>query len=161
MTSAKRERPAATLLQRAVALLARREHSREELARKLLRRLDDGQDRADVDAVLDELQRRELLSERRFAEIVVRTRSDRYGNSRLAQELKSRGTPAEAAKAALATLGASELQRAQRVWRRRFGALPTSVGERARQTRFLLSRGFSAEVIRQVLAGRTGDGADS
>ena len=76
------------LLQRAVALLARREHSRVELARKLMRRLDEGQDRADVDAVLDELQRRDLLSEERFAAAVVRARASRYGDARLRQDLQ-------------------------------------------------------------------------
>ena len=55
MEAARSKRPPASLLQRAIALLARREHSRIELARKLERRLEDGQDRGDVDAVLDEL----------------------------------------------------------------------------------------------------------
>ena len=161
MTSDKRDRPAATLLRRAVALLARREHSREELARKLVRRLEEGQEHADVDAVLDELQRRDLLSERRYAEAIVRTRSDRYGNARLAQDLKARGVPAETARAALASLGGSELQRAHAVWARRFGALPASLEDRARQTRFLESRGFNADVIRRVLSGFASDEIDA
>ena len=67
MEEARSKRPPASLLQRAVALLARREHSRIELARKLELRLEDGQDRGDIDAVLDELERRKLLSEERFA----------------------------------------------------------------------------------------------
>jgi regulatory protein len=160
MTSEKRDRPAATLLQRAVALLARREHSREELARKLMRRLREGEEHADVDAVLDELQRRDLLSERRYAEVIVRTRSDRYGNARLSQDLKARGVPSEAARAALASHGGSELQRAQAVWVRRFGTLPASLEDRARQTRFLESRGFTGDVIRRVLSASAGDEID-
>jgi regulatory protein len=156
----RRERPAGSLLQRAVALLARREHSRDELARKLLRRLEAGQDPGEVEAVLDELQRRDLLSERRYADAVVRTRAARYGNARLAQDLKARGVPADTTKSALAALGDSELQRARTVWARRFGAAPTDLQERARQTRFLERRGFSAAVIRQVLAGHPGPEAE-
>ena len=149
----RRERPAGSLLQRAVALLARREHSRDELARKLLRRLEAGQDPAEVEAVLDELQRRDLLSERRYADAVVRTLAARYGNARLAQDLKARGVPADTTKSALTALGDSELQRARAVWTRRFGAVPADLQERARQARFLERRGFSAAVIRRVLAG--------
>jgi regulatory protein len=156
----RRERPAGSLLQRAVALLARREHSRDELARKLLRRLEAGQDPAEVEAVLDELQRRDLLSERRYADAVVRTRAARYGDARLAQDLKARGVPADTTKSALASLGDSELQRARAVWARRFGAVPTDLQERARQARFLERRGFSAAVIRRVLAGHPGSEAE-
>jgi regulatory protein len=160
MTPDRRERPVATLLQRAVALLARREHSRDELARKLRRYLQEGESAADIDAVLDELQRRDLLSERRYAEAIVRTRSSRYGNARLAQDLRSRGVTAEAAKGALAALDASELRRARAIWARRFGALPKSLEERSRQTRFLQSRGFAADTIRAVLGGTAGTDDD-
>ena len=150
-----------SLLARAIALLARREHSRDELARKLMRRLDEGQDRADVDAVLDELQRRRLLSDERFAASLVRTRAPRYGEARLKLDLKSRGVPAPIAAEVLGRLraggGGSELERARAVWSRRFATTPQSLTERARQARFLQSRGFSAEVIRKVLRGLPGD----
>jgi regulatory protein len=150
-------KPPPSLLQCAVALLARREHSRAELAAKLLRRLDEGQGNADVERVLDELQRRGLLSEERYAAAVVRTRSARYGNARLKQELKARGVPAPAAAAALAATSASEFERAKAVWMRRFGVLPTSLAERARQVRFLQSRGFDSAVVRRILKGLPGD----
>jgi regulatory protein len=159
MASDRRERPAATLLQRAVALLARREHSRDELVRKLRRHLQEGEGAADIDAIVDDLQRRDLLSDRRYAEAIVRTRASRYGNARLAQDLKSRGVTADAAQEALAALAASELQRARALWARRFDALPRSLEERSRQTRFLQSRGFAGDTIRAVLAGGS-DAAD-
>ena len=95
-----------SLLARAIALLARREHSRAELARKLMRRLDEGQDRSDVDAVLDELERRRLLSDERFAKSLVRTRAPRFGEARLKLELKTRGVPAAIAADALESLHA-------------------------------------------------------
>ena len=143
----------AKLLQRAVALLARREHSRLELARKLERRLDEGQDCRDIDAVLDDLQRRKLLSDERFAASVLRARSARYGEARLARDLQVRGVPADVARDALEAIRNSEIDRARLQWARRFKALPSSIEERARQTRFLEARGFSSTVIRQVLRG--------
>lgn len=151
----------ASLMTQAIALLARREHSRAELARKLLRRLDEGQSPSDVEPVLDELERRGLLSETRFAASLVRNRSPRIGDARLKQELKTRGVPAEVAAAALVSLrkadGGSEVARARAVWAKRFGTAPRSTEERARQSRFLQARGFSGEVIRTVLRGLPGD----
>ena len=156
--TARSNRPT-SLLKRAVALLARREHSRAELSAKLLRRLDEGQDAADIERVLDELQRRGLLSEERYAASVVRGRSARYGNARLKQELKARGVADAAAAAALTGASASEFERARAVWTRRFGTLPATLAERARQFRFLQSRGFDSAVIRRILNGLPNDEA--
>jgi regulatory protein len=161
---ARRAATGASLLTQAIALLARREHSRTELARKLQRRLDEGQSPTDVETALDELERRGLLSEARFAASLVRARSPRVGDARLRQELRVRGVPAEVATAALASLrkaeGGSEIARARAVWSRRFGAVPRTAEERGRQSRFLQARGFSAEVIRTVLRGLPGEDDD-
>jgi regulatory protein len=51
------------------------------------------------------------------------------------------------------------LSRAREVWRRRFDGPPETAQERARQTRFLLARGFSGEVVRRALGGKTEDEA--
>jgi regulatory protein len=48
---------------------------------------------------------------------------------------------------------ATELDRARAAWRKRFGAPPANALDRARQMRFLQSRGFSFDVIRRVVAG--------
>lgn len=135
-----------------MALLARREHGRAELARKLKARLEDGQDPADVEAVLDELAASNLLSEERFAASVVRARGARYGDARIALDLKARGVAPALARTALGALD-SEVSRARAVWQRRFGTVPQSLSERARQARFLQARGFSADAIRRVLKG--------
>lgn len=139
---------------RAIALLARREHSRVELARKLQRHLAPEQGADDIERVLDDLQRQNLLSDERFAAALVRQRSQRYGDLRLASDLRDRGVPAEAAGAALALVTGSDAQRAYAAWARRFDALPTSADERGRQGRYLQTRGFSMEAISQVLAGK-------
>lgn len=140
-----------SLIARAVAMLARREHSRSELARKLAQHLEPEQDESELIRVLDELERRQLLSDARFAGALVRSRSARYGDARLRQELKQKGVAGEAAAGALESLGETEFTRARALWQRRFGTPPTSREEHARQGRYLQARGFSMATIGRVL----------
>lgn len=142
-----------SLYARAVALLARREHSRAELAAKLKRSLGEEEDPADVERVLDSLERDKLLSDERYASALTRTRAERFGDARIRFDLKSSGVGPETAELAVAGLRGTELDRARAVWSRRFGELPATPQERARQARFLQSRGFSSSTIRAVLRG--------
>jgi regulatory protein len=144
-----------SLMARAIAALARREHSRAELARKLARHLEPPDDPATLERVLDELEARQLLSDERYASAAVRSRGARYGNARLRRELGAKGVPAELAAAAVQSQAGGEFERARAIWQRRFGAPPDSLAERARQMRFLQARGFSSDTIRRVLGGRT------
>jgi regulatory protein len=137
-----------TLQARALALLARREHSRAELARKLAVH---AESKDELDRLLDHLEEQHLLSDRRFAEVLTRSRGRRYGAARIAEELKQHGIDAELQREALARLQDSELQRAREVWRRKFGAPAPDAAGRARQMRFLLQRGFAAELARRVV----------
>ncbi|MDQ3188070.1 MAG: recombination regulator RecX [Pseudomonadota bacterium] len=156
-----RGKPARSLLSRAIALLARRDHSRAELSRKLARYLDQPDDAHQPDdadqlaSVLDELDRNGLLSDERFAAAVARSRSNRFGDARIRHDLRRFGVANDVSVAALTTLAGSEVARASEVWSRRFKALPASAAEHAKQARFLQSRGFSFDSILQVLRGRT------
>ncbi|HRG72311.1 MAG TPA: recombination regulator RecX [Thauera aminoaromatica] len=142
------------LRQRALRLLARREHSRAELRKKLAPHAESEEQLERLDALLDDLAGRRLLSDARYAEMRVSSRSARYGNARLAQELKQQGVSAEDCAGALEEAG-DELARAHGIWARKFGTLPVDAADRARQTRFLISRGFSGETIRRVMRGET------
>jgi len=102
--------------------------------------------------LLDALAARRLLSDERYAEMRVNARSARYGNARLVHELRTQGVADELVAEALAT-GDDELTRARAVWLRKFGTPPADAGERAKQMRFLMSRGFAGETIRRVLRG--------
>jgi regulatory protein len=143
-----------SLMARAVGLLSRREHSRVELDRKLRRHLGPDDDASEVGRVLDQLQRQDLLSDARFAAALVRQRSIRYGDLRLARDLHDRGVGEAEAGSAMAALAGSEPERALAAWSRRFDALPTNADERGRQGRYLQARGFSIDVIHRVLAGK-------
>lgn len=141
---------------RALRLLGQREHTRLELERKLARYEEEPGTLAQV---LDELQAKGYLDEQRAAESLVHRRAGRLGAARLRQEMQDRGLARELIEQALAGLKDSELTRAREVWRRRFEALPIDAQERARQTRFLLTRGFSAEVVRRVMGSDPADEA--
>jgi len=138
-----------TLRERALRLLARREHARLELSRKLAPHAESTEQ---LEALLDDLTARCLLSDERYVEMRLNARSARFGNARLAHELRTQGVAEELVSEALAG-GTDELTRARQVWRRKFGEPPADAGERARQMRFLMSRGFSGETIRRVLRG--------
>ena len=135
---------------RALKHLAAREHSRSELSRKLARHAEDP---SEIEDVLDELQQRGLLSEDRFVASVVHRRAAGHGTARIRQELSLKGISSDQMHAALEALVPSELARAHAVWARRFGTLSTEPREQARQVRFLMARGFSGDVVWQVLKG--------
>jgi regulatory protein len=134
----------------AVRLLARREHSRAELARKLGRR---GVPEDLVAATLEALGARRLQSDTRYAETLVASRIGRgQGPVRIRRELAEQGVSAAEIDAALDAAEADWFELAREVRRRRFGAAPpTDWNERARQARFLEYRGFSGEQIRAAL----------
>ncbi|MDY0744509.1 regulatory protein RecX [Paucibacter sp. R3-3] len=156
---------------RAIALLSQREHSPLELRRKLLRirrdaqEAEDDEDRSaiEVDQLIEWLRAQGYLSETRFVESRVHARAQRYGSLRIKLELAQHGLTLSAD--AQAELKSTELARARSLWQRKFGANGTGDPDavagnpalRARQMRFLSGRGFSPEVIRQVLRGRVED----
>ena len=142
--------PAPTLSLRARALkaLARREHSRQELRAKLQPFAEDPDE---IAPLLDDLEKRGWLSEARFVEHTTTVRRRRFGAARILHELRGKGVSETALAAAQTQLKDSELDAARAVWKKKFGSLPTTLEERAKQSRFLASRGFSAEVVHQVL----------
>jgi regulatory protein len=134
------------LRQKAIRLLARREHTRAELARKLAPLGTE----EEIETVLNELARSGLQSDARFAESYLRSQAGRLGAARLRQTLRSKGVAADLVEAQVTDLPA-ELERAQEVWRKKFAAPPADAREWAKQARFLQGRGFSAAVIRKLL----------
>ncbi len=147
-------RPEPSLKARALRLLARREHSREELKRKLAPHAAEGED---LEALLDDLVKRAWLSDARVAEQSIRAKAHRFGPRKLEQQLRARGVDEDAIAAGFrraAEAGASNLEA---VWRSRFHSPPADERERARQARFLQGRGFALdEVLRFLRAAKAG-----
>jgi len=156
-----RKKPELSLRARALQYLARREYSRAELRGKLLSHVgaegDSGAPQPEnprtenLDALLDDLTARGWLSDARAATQLLHAKRGRFGTQRIAQELRRKGIAEELIGDALPGLKESELDAARNVWRKKFGALPQNVGEKARQVRFLQSRGFGFDVIFEIL----------
>ena len=150
-----RKKPELSLRARALQYLARREYSRAELRGKLqfYAQTDEesGVPTENIDALLDDLTARGWLSDARAVTQLLHAKRGRFGTQRIAHELRQRGIAEELIGAALPALKDSELETAREVWQRKFGALPQDAREKARQMRFLQSRGFGFEVIFQVL----------
>lgn len=137
-----------SLKARAVSYLSRREHSRLELERKLAGHCDDP---AAIAQVLDELVAQGWQSDERYTQAYMHAKAARHGTARIVQALRQQGIAADDLDRVRQTLQQTEYHRAQQVWQARFGQSPMDTRGYARQYRFLAGRGFSADVIRQVL----------
>jgi regulatory protein len=145
----KREIP---LRERALAMLARREHTRAEMTRKLSAHSESPEQ---VEQLLDALVARGWLSETRFAESRANALARKFGSRKIEHDLRSRGVSAEVVEHAVEQAHPQEFDNCRTAWLRKFGVLPQNAAEHGRQTRFLAGRGFSADAVRQVL--KTGD----
>lgn len=128
--------------------LARREHSRAELQRKLAFIAAEGED---VEAILDDLSQRGWLSDARFAEQAVRAKARRFGPLKVAHQLRGKGVADEAIGAAFRAAGVEGTASLEAVWHSRFHATPADDRERGRQVRFLQGRGFALDEILKFL----------
>ncbi len=161
-----------SLKARALRLLSMREYSRKgleakltESAAKILKgspELLEGEGipaakplSIQIQEVLDDFEARGWLSDQRFAQSLVRRRSERFGARKIQDELERAGVDARESAELIKSLKETEFQRAQDLWQRKFGVVAQEQKERARQYRFLASKGFSSDVVSRVVAGRS------
>jgi len=137
-----------SLKTRALDYLAQREHSRVELGKKLA---SCAPTLEELSFVLDSLEQCGLLSDGRMVEQVIHVRRRKFGSRRIVHELQQKGIDENLIAVVLPHLKKTELETARTVWRKKFGAIPANEKERAKQIRFLMGRGFAAEIIGQVL----------
>ena len=140
----------ASLRQRALGYLARREHSRFDLARKLERA---GFTPEAIGPVLDDFETKNWLSDKRFAESWVADHRARAGSIKLAYDLRQHGISDTLIETVLHDNRDSELERAIAVWNKKFGSVPTDAVEKSRQIGFLQRRGFAPDTIRRAIKG--------
>ncbi|MFT3760700.1 recombination regulator RecX [Thauera sp.] len=140
--------PEPSLRERALRHLARRDHSRAELAKKLAAHGDEDE----IQAVIERMGELGLQSDERFAQAFVRSKAARFGASRLRSEMARRGLDRDLVDEAISSECAeSESERARSVLHGRFTAPPADAREWARQARFLQTRGFAPDLIRKLL----------
>ncbi|MYM65109.1 regulatory protein RecX [Pseudomaricurvus sp. HS19] len=139
----------------AMELLARREHSRLELARKLRQRHADSD--GQIEAVLDQLEADSLLSDTRFAEAYTSMRLRKgFGPARIEQELRERGVSAEHIRDTLASADVDWFEQSRLVLKKKFSRPPTDAAARAKCARYLQYRGFDYEQARYAIEGLAG-----
>jgi regulatory protein len=168
--SKERTKQSPSLKARALRLLSLREYSRKGLAAKLAEsearwaklgaeQLEQSSEstHSKIEAVLDDFEARGWLSDERFAEALVRRRSERYGVRKIQGELERAGVDSKESAKLLAGLKETEYQRAYELWTRKYGVAAPDQKERARQYRFLASKGFSSEVVSKVIGGQQPD----
>jgi regulatory protein len=150
-----------TLRGRALRLLGRREFSRQELEKRL-RGYVDPDNPAELDTLLDDLAERGWLSDARYADAVVRKRTGQFARRSIAQELKRAGVDEAVTAAALAEVDPDqEFAAALALCRRKFRRAPADQKEKARQIRFLQSRGYSLSLALRVLKHGAGQNEDT
>jgi regulatory protein len=139
-----------SLKTRALAHLARREHSRLELEKKLAPH---AQNSGELAQLLDDLEECGALSAARMVEQVIHMRKSRFGSQRIVRELRVKGIAENLIAARLPNIKEAEQLSAYEVWRKKFGVMPVNAREFGRQMRFMRSRGFPPETISKVLRG--------
>lgn len=126
-------------------LLARREHSRFEMERKLRVK---GFDQAHIPSALNQLVKQDLLSDSRFAEQYCWARSQRgFGPRRIQLELQDRGVSPELIEDTLREISRSSwIKLAKATWKKKFsGKIASDYQTWAKQRRFLQYRGYTDE----------------
>jgi len=136
----------------AIRMLARREYGRTELAHRLVMR---GAPVAEVDTVLDDLQQLGLLSDARYAHSLVTQMAGRYARRAIVHTMKERSVDADAVAGIDEELSAiDDAADAGALLARRFPDPPADDREKARQVRFLQSRGYSLSLILRLIRAR-------
>lgn len=154
-----------SLKAKALTLLAQREYTRVELEKKLCSWLqrknentqsngcdEDQRDEQQVTLLLDDLQHKGVLSDERALESLLNQKASRLGSVRIKQVLLNKGLDVEMVQNALDELKNSEFERACEAWQRKFTMPPLDAASYNKQVRFLSYRGFSADIVKKVLA---------
>ena len=127
-------------------LLARREHSRLELSRKLHKKFSEYNM---IEGVLDQLEFDGLLSDDRFTEEYINYRKNKgFGPTKISAELRDRGIGDSIINKYIDTNAQDWFVKAKNVKQKKFGLeKPIDLNEKIRQQNFLIYRGFYQEHI--------------
>jgi len=144
------------LKKRALYYLGKRDYSRAELRKKILvysETLEITKD--NLELVLDELEKKEWLSDIRFSEQFVLTKKRKFGTRKIAHELKLRGVEELIINRVLKDIKDDEFFLAKQIWEKKFNQIPITINEKAKQIRFMQSRGIEVSIIHKILSGKS------
>jgi len=144
------------LKKRALYYLGKRDYSRVELGRKILTYSESLEvSKADLESVLNELEEKDWLSDDRFSEQFVLSKKRKFGARKIAHELKLRGVDELIISRALRVIKDDEFLLAKKIWEKKFNQIPITIDEKAKQIRFMQSRGIEVAIINQILSGKS------
>jgi regulatory protein len=144
------------LKKRALYYLGKRDYSRVELGRKILAYSESLEiNKADLELVLDELEEKDWLSDDRFSEQFVLSRKRKFGARKIAHELKLRGVNESIISRVLRDIKDDEFLLAKKIWEKKFNQIPITIDEKAKQIRYMQSRGIEVVIIHQILSGKS------
>ena len=140
----------ASAKQVAVRLLARREHSAEEIRQKLAKREFEADE---IATALLELKQSDWQSDERYAEAYIRVRRLKgFGPVRIASELRERGVDEQVTDRYLLAEDDIWRQTLEREYQKKYRGNPfEDYQEKAKRMRFLQYRGFSLDQIHEVV----------
>jgi len=136
------------LKNKALYFLARREYGYKELYNRLSKYSDN---LYQVKLVIDGLVSQGYLSEERFVKSYLNSKSNKFGPRKIRYDLLQKQVDESLINQAIQTLYPDEYKAAHQVWLRKYGARAVEASERAKQIRFLLSRGFSYDVVMKIV----------
>ena len=149
------EKKLVLLKKRALYYLGKREYSRKELHEKITPFSESPElTRQQVNQILTELESKDWLSDRRFADQFVFSKKRKFGLKKMEYELKMRGVNEIIIHNALNEIKSEEYNLAKNIWEKKFRKLPENPEERLKQMRFLQSRGINSALIHQILSGK-------
>ena len=144
------------LKKRALYYLGKRDYSRVELERKILTYSESLKiSRVDLELMLDELEEKDWLSDDRFSEQFVLSKKRKFGALKIAHELKLRGVNKSIINRVLRDIKDDEFLLAKKIWEKKFNQIPITIDEKAKQIRFMQSRGIEVTIIHQILSGKS------
>lgn len=149
------EKKLVLLKKRALYYLGKREYSRKELHEKITPFSESLElTRQQVNQILTELESKDWLSDRRFADQFVFSKKRKFGLKKMEYELKMRGVNEIIIHNALNEIKSEEYNLAKNIWEKKFRKLPENPEERLKQMRFLQTRGINSALIHQILSGK-------
>lgn len=151
MLSDENARPKISLIGRAIRYLSNREYSEFELRKKLLPYANSIEQ---LDEVIAKLLDKGYLSNQRFTQNYISSKSSKFGIRKITQVLQQHQLAPEILIDELEKLKETEFQRCYEIWEKKFGVLTKEPNEIAKQIRFLASRGFSQEIIMGIVRGK-------
>lgn len=153
-----RKPPSGSAYEKALGLLARREHSARELRGKLSRR---GFDADESAATLERLRGKDFQNDGRFGEMLVRSRiAAGYGPRWILAELKTHGITEAQARGLIDAADPDWVEVVRGQLRRRYGRPAASPAERTKRANFLLRRGFDVSTVKLALGSSPDEPAD-